>query len=88
MATQRVTVTVDEELIKAALLAVERGDADSVSAWIAGSMAQRHADEQRLRTLVTLVEEYEAVHGEITESEMADQRVRDRDAAADVRRAG
>lgn len=42
----RVTVTVDSETVDAADAAVEAGQAASLSAWVAGAMAQRaHREE-------------------------------------------
>ena len=85
MATRRVTVTVDESLLEAATLAVELGDADSVSAWIADAMADRRAKERRLAALSAMIADYEAEHGVITADEVAIQQQADRDAAAVVR---
>lgn len=85
MTKRRVTVTVDETLLQEASLMVERGDAESLSAWIGEAMADRVAHDQRLAVLATLVAEYEAEHGEITGDELAAQAQADRDAAAAVR---
>ena len=53
-----------------------------MSEWIAGAMAQRRATDQRLAALGELIRDYEAVHGVITDEEIAEQAQRDRDAAA------
>lgn len=78
-------MTVDESLLEFAAVAVEQGDADSVSAWISEAMADRHTKEERLAALSSLIAEYEADQGVITADEMAIQRQLDRDAAAMVR---
>ena len=70
---QRVTVTVDDDLLATASAAVERGDATSVSAWVNDAMAQRRRRDELLTNLRTSVAEYEAAHGEITAAEMAAQ---------------
>ena len=79
---KRVTVTVDEELLDVAALAVQHGDADSVSSWISDAMADRYAKEQRLADLSTLIADYELEHGAISAAEIDEQRQRDRYASA------
>ena len=85
MSKSRVTITVDGELLGAAADAVAAGAAESVSAWIGRAMAERLETERRLASLASLVADYEAEHGEITEAELAEQDELDRDAAAAVR---
>ena len=92
MHKQRVTVTVDEELLEAASSAVSEGHARSVSEWVSEAMAQRRDRDARLAVMRRLVEEYEAEHGFISDEEVAEQAQQDRDAAgsyrADVQQAG
>lgn len=85
MTKRRVTVTVDEALLREASRMVEQGQAESLSAWISEAMAVRAARDQRLASLAELVFEYEREYGEITDDELADQAQADRDAAAAVR---
>ena len=82
MRKQRVTITVDEELLKEAKAAVAAGRVRSISEWIAGAMAHRRARDRRLAALSDLIRDYEAEHGVITADEIAEQAQRDRDAAA------
>ncbi len=92
MHKQRVTVTVDEELLEAASSAVSEGHARSVSEWVGEAMAQRRDRDARLAVMRRLVHEYEAEHGSISDEEIAEQAQQDRDAAgsyrADVQQAG
>lgn len=85
MGKKRVTVTVDEELLDAAALAVHHGDADSVSSWISDAMADRHAKEQRLAHLSTLLADRELEHGVISAAEIDEQHQTDRDRSAAYR---
>ena len=85
MHKKRVTVTVDEDLLDAAAVAVAAGRAESLSAWVGEAMAQRHVSDQRLGELAALIDEYEAEHGVISDDELAAQAQADRDAAAMVR---
>ena len=90
--TQGVTITVDEDLVDEAGRAVAEGRASSVSAWIGEAMVARQANDRRVEALGELIAEYEAVHGTITEEELAQQAQADRDSAAlvraELRRAG
>ena len=92
MHKQRVTVTVDEELLEAASSAVSEGHARSVSEWVGEAMAQRRDRDARLAVMRRLLHEYEAEHGFISDEEIAEQAQQDRDAAgsyrADIRQAG
>jgi hypothetical protein len=92
MQKRRVTITVDEDLVDEAGRAVAEGRASSVSAWIGEAMVARQANDRRVEALGELIAEYEAVHGTITEEELAQQAQADRDSAAlvraELRRAG
>jgi hypothetical protein len=82
---QRVTVTVDPELVDAGNRAVASGAADSLSAWVNTALAERaQRDEQRAR-LGDAIADYEAEFGEITADEIVDQRRVDREHATVVR---
>lgn len=72
MATkERLSVSVDPELIAAARAAVEAGHSESLSAWVSGALADRVADERRLRAADAFFTEYEAEHGPILDEESA-----------------
>jgi glycerol dehydrogenase-like iron-containing ADH family enzyme len=82
---ERLTVTVDPDLIEAGNAAVSAGLADSLSAWVNTALAARAAQDRRLRALAAAVADYESQFGEITEQEIAAQRRADREAAVVVR---
>ncbi|MCL2584578.1 MAG: hypothetical protein FWE35_19205 [Streptosporangiales bacterium] len=82
---ERLTVTVDAELLAVANEAVQRGSADSLSAWVNEALAERAERERRLAALNDAIADYEAEHGEITDAEIAAQHRTDREAAIVVR---
>lgn len=85
---ERLTVTVDADLLAAVNEVVERGDADSVSALVNEVLAERIDRERRLAAGWEAVAAYEAEFGEITEAEIAEQHRADRAAAIVVRGRG
>jgi hypothetical protein len=85
MPKSRVTITVDDELLQRAAAAVAEGRVESVSGWVNEAMIERDARDQRLAILGTLVSQYEAANGAITDHEIAEQEVHDRDSAAALR---
>lgn len=82
---QRLTVTVDPELIDAGQRAVESGEAESVSGWVSSALAEKVRRDRKLRLLAAAVEEFERELGEITDEEIAEQRRADRQRATVVR---
>ena len=82
---ERLTVTVDSELIEAANQAVAEGRVASLSGWVNGALAERASVERRLRTLAAAIAEYEEAFGEITAAELAAQEREDRRYATAVR---
>lgn len=75
---QRLSATVDADLLVTGNAAVAAGRADSLSAWVNEAL-RRHAEhEARLEALDEVIAEYEAEHGEITaeDIERADEYVR------------
>jgi hypothetical protein len=82
---ERLTVTVDAELIVAGNRAVKAGEADSLSGWVNDALAEREAKARRLRGMAEAIAAYEAEFGVITEEEMAAQRRADARAAIVVR---
>lgn len=85
MTKQRLSASVDAELIEAAEAAAERGEAPNVSAWVNDAMRLKLGHDRRLRALAAFIAEYEAEHGEITEREMASAVRRARSRAVSVR---
>ncbi len=73
----RLTVTVDHELVQAGNDAVAAGQAGSLSGWVNSALADRAARDRRLRSLAEAVADYEAEFGEITEAEIAAVRQQD-----------
>ena len=67
---QRLSASVDADLIEAAEDAVARGRFDSVSAWVNEALRFKLAQDRRLEALAAFVAAYEAEHGEITLEEM------------------
>jgi hypothetical protein len=82
---ERLTVTVDSELIKAANQAVTEGRVGSLSGWVNLALTERADKERRLRTLAEVIAAYEEEFGEITDGELAAQQRADRRNASPVR---
>lgn len=82
---QRITVTIDPDLIEAGNRAVAAGQADSLSGWVNEALAERAVRDRKLRSLSAAVADYEAEFGAITAGEIAAQRRADREAATVVR---
>ena len=70
MSKQRLSASVDAELIVAAEDAVARGRSESVSAWVNDALRLKFDHERRLEALAEFVAGYEAENGEITSDEM------------------
>jgi len=82
---ERLTVTVDSELIEAANEAVEEGRVASLSGWVNLALAERAAKERRLRALAEAVSAYEEAFGKITAAEITVQERQDRGGALAVK---
>ena len=82
---ERLTVTVDPDLIDAGNKAVAAGRADSLSGWVNTAMADRAARDRRLDALAGVIADYEAEFGEITPDEVAALQRADRETAVVVR---
>jgi len=82
---ERLTVTVDEDLIAAGNEAVAEGRAESMSAWVNAALAERAAKDRRLAALAAAVARYEEQFGVISPQEIADQARADRESARVVR---
>jgi Arc/MetJ-type ribon-helix-helix transcriptional regulator len=87
-AKERLTVTVDPELVEAGNRAVAAGRAGSLSAWVNEALTARAERDRRLEALADAIAGYEADHGEITAAELAAQERRDREEAVVVRGSG
>ena len=67
---ERLSASVDSELIRAAEQAVKRGLAASVSAWVNEALQLKLDQERRLESLAAFVSAYEQEHGEISREEI------------------
>lgn len=82
---QRLSASVDAELVALGQAAVAEGQAESLSAWVNDALHLKAAHDRRLRALDAFLAAYEAEHGEITEDEMRDAARRARAGAVVVR---
>jgi glycerol dehydrogenase-like iron-containing ADH family enzyme len=82
---QRLTVTVDPELVAAGQRAVASGYADSVSGWVSTALEDKVRHDHKLSLLAAAIADFEREFGEITAEEMATQRRADRASATVVR---
>ena len=82
---QRMSASVDAELVAVAQEAVAAGQAESVSAWVNDALRLKADHDRRLRALDEFLAGYEAEHGEISEEEMREAARRARSRAVVVR---
>jgi hypothetical protein len=82
---QRLSASVDADLIVAAEEAVATGRAASVSAWVNEALRLKLAHERRLHALAAFVEAHERAQGPITGEEMEQAARRSRGRAVAVR---
>ena len=82
---QRLTATVDPDVVAAGHQAVALGEADSVSSWVNTALREKAQRDQKLRLLAAVIAEYELEFGEITAAEIAAQQRVDREQAIVVR---
>jgi hypothetical protein len=76
---QRLSASIEGDLIAAARAAVAEGRAENVSAWVNLALRSYVEHEKRLSALDAFIASYEAEHGVITDDEM---RLAARDARA------
>lgn len=82
---QRLSASVDADLLEAGQAAVEAGEAGSLSAWVNEALRRQADHDRRLRALDAFLAAYEAEHGEITDAEIAEATRRARARAVVVR---
>ena len=82
---ERLTVTVDPDLIEAGNQAVAAGLAESLSGWVNAALVEQATRDRRLQSLSDAISAFEADHGQITADEMATQARRDREEAVVIR---
>lgn len=78
---ERLTVTVDPELIEAGSRAVDAGLADSVSSWVNDALGAKVERDRRLTLLAGAIADYESQFGRISSEEILLQARSDREAA-------
>ena len=66
----RLSVTIDGDLIAAGHVAVAAGGAESISAWVNDALRLKVDHDRRLQALDNFIKAYEAEYGEITDEEM------------------
>jgi Arc/MetJ-type ribon-helix-helix transcriptional regulator len=72
---QRLSASVDAELLQSAQSAVNEGRADSISAWVNDALRLKAEHERRMTALDAFLGAYELKHGVVTDSEI-DEAVR------------
>jgi Arc/MetJ-type ribon-helix-helix transcriptional regulator len=82
---QRLSASVDADLVTVAQEAVAAGQAENVSAWVNDALRLKADHDQRLRAVDEFLAAYEAEHGEITDEEIRDAARRARGRAVVVR---
>src|SRR5258708_3932169 len=85
---ERLSASVDADLVSVAQDAVAQGRAESISAWVNDALRLKADHDRRPRALDDFINAYEAEHGEISEQEMRDAARRARARAVIVRGAG
>jgi hypothetical protein len=69
---ERVSASVEADLLEAGRLAVSEGSAENLSAWVNAALRLKADHDRRMRALDEFISAYEAEHGVITEEEMRD----------------
>jgi Arc/MetJ-type ribon-helix-helix transcriptional regulator len=85
---ERLSASVDADLVSVAQDAVAQGRAESVSAWVNDALRLKADHDRRLRALDDFISAYDVEHGEISEQEMRDAARHARARAVVVRGAG
>jgi Arc/MetJ-type ribon-helix-helix transcriptional regulator len=85
MTRERLSATVEGELLEAAREAVAEGRAESVSAWVNDALRLQADHDRRMRALDGFLAAYEAEHGVISDDEIRQARRRARSRAVVVR---
>ena len=68
---QRLSATVDDDLIDAGRAAVAAGTADSLSSWVNAALRRQAEHDRRLASLGTFIADFEREHGELSTDEIA-----------------
>jgi hypothetical protein len=84
---QRLSASVDADLMQAGQEAVAEGRAESMSAWVNDALRLKADHDRRMLALDEFIAAHEAEHGEITEEDIRDAARRARAGATVVRAA-
>ncbi len=82
---QRLSASVDAELLEAGRAAVAAGVAGNLSEWVNEALRRQAEEDRRLRALDEFVAAYEADHGKITDDEIDEELRRAKQRAIIVR---
>lgn len=69
---QRLSASVDADLIAAGQAAVAAGTADTLSSWVSDALRRQADHDRRLAALGDVLAEFEAEHGALSDAEIAD----------------
>jgi hypothetical protein len=67
---ERLSATVEADLLEAGRAAVTAGRAESLSAWVNAALRRQADHDRRMKSLDSFLDAYESEHGPITEDEM------------------
>lgn len=67
---ERLSATVEADLLEAGRRAVSEGRADSLSAWVNDALRRQAEHDRRLKALDEAIRAYEAEHGVITDEDI------------------
>lgn len=84
---ERLSASVDPELLAAGHAAVAEGRAESLSAWVNDALKLKADHDRRMSALDAFLAAFEAEHGQITQDEITDATRRARARAIVVRAA-
>lgn len=82
---QRLSASVDADLLEAGRAAVASGDAGNLSEWVNGALRRQTEEDRRLQALKEFVSAYETEHGTITDEEIDEELRRAKERAIIVR---
>ncbi len=82
---ERLSASVDAELLDAGRGAVSAGEVDSLSAWVNEALRRQVGHDRRLRAMDDFLAAFEGEHGELTDDEVRGAVRRARERAVIVR---
>ena len=82
---ERLSATVEADMLAAGRAEVAQGRAESLSAWVNDALRRQVEHDRRMKALDDFLDRYETDHGEITEEEIREATRRTRERAVVVR---